>query len=371
MGEVTRCGSCGSRQLNQILDLGYQPLAENDNGNKYPLELMKCASCALVQLSFIPDQEEMFPKGHPYATGNTKFMQEHFAQLVWRLQEHLSPEDLIVDIGANDGTFLDEFLPDEVRRVAVEPTDQVKKCRDKGIISWQEFFTSKTAGKLLGDCGSAKVITAMNVLAHVPDPHDFLDGVTTLLADDGVFITENHDWASIVNGLQIDTIYHEHLRYYTVASLSRLLAAHGLLVFEVEQIPTHGGSFRVYALREEVGLAARAKKLKDEIRQMVSKAAEEGPVYGISATTRATPLIHYTGIQDYITCVCEIAGSEKIGTNIPGTKIPIVDEAKLIEDQPPNALLLAWHIAGDIIPALDEAGYKGKFIIPFLRLGNE
>lgn len=342
-----------------------QPLAEHDNGERYPLKLVKCTSCTLVQLSYIPDQHEMFPPDHPYATGNTRALREHFAELAEKIQPWLCMNDLVVDIGANDGTFLSMLPVKSLTTVAVEPTNQVSKCLDKGITTtYQEFFTSETAKVIRRDNGRAKVITATNVLAHVPDPHDFLTGVLTLLADDGVFVTENHDWASIANGMQIDTVYHEHLRYYSVASLSRLLAFHGLVVEDMEKIPTHGGSFRTWAVKEQGNLAARADDARTSLLRLVCKAALEGAVYGIGATTRATPLINYADIAELLDCVCEVSSSEKIGTFIPGTNIPVVDEEELFKDQPPYALLLSWHLADDLITKLREKGYKGKFIIP-------
>jgi len=340
--------------------MGMQPLAERDS-KPYPLALVQCGGCSLVQLSYAVDQAEVFPLGHPYATGNTGALREHFAALADELGKLLSPGDTVVDIGANDGTLLSGFSGG-VRRVAVEPTDQARKCRQAGMLTYQEFFTATTARHIRRLAGPAKAVTACNVLAHVPDVHDFLDGVTAMLAGDGVFVTENHDWLSVVNGLQVDTVYHEHLRIFSLASLSRLLADHGLLVSGMQRIATHGGSFRVYAVREQPDLAGRVERTMAGLRAMLASA--DGPVYGIGATTRATPLIHYADIARYLACVCEVPGSQKLGTNIPGTNIPVVDEAKLIADQPPTALLLAWHWADSIVPALRARGYEGRVILP-------
>jgi len=347
-----------------VLDMGMQPLAEHDNGQRYPLKLVKCTQCTLVQLSYIPDQHEMFPPDHPYATGNTKAMRDHFAQLAEKIKPWLCMEDLVVDIGANDGTFL-LSLPETLRRIAVEPTNQAAKCRKQDLTTWQQFFTSEVAKDILGYAGPARVITATNVLAHVPDPHDFLTGMVTLLADDGLFVTENHDWASIANGMQIDTVYHEHLRYYSIASLSRLLAFHGLIIENIEKIPTHGGSFRIWAVKEQGNLASRAWKARNALFDLMQPLWRDGwSICGIGATTRATPLINYAGIAGFLEYVCEVSSSEKIGTCIPGTEIPVVDEKKLFEKQPQYALLLSWHLAHDLIPKLRGKGYKGKFIIP-------
>ena len=140
---------------------------------------------------------------------------------------------------------------------------------------------------------------------------------------------------------------------------------HGLQVTDVERIPTHGGSFRVYARKRQTGLQERAESATARLRTMLEMAAQAGAqVYGVGAATRATPLIHYAGIAPFITCVCEVSSSAKIGHLMPGTSISVVDEVRLIEDQPEYALLFSWHIAADLMPKLRAMGYRGKFIIP-------
>ena len=369
MPEVTACGLCSCPELVPILDLGEQPLAERyGTDERYPLALLECGNCTLIQLSYIADPREVFPKDHPYATGNTKALREHFARLASDLSACLSPGDLVVDIGTSDGTFLDELrelLDDEVRLLGVEPTNQVRKCLDIGIPAVQAFFTAELARAILADHGPAKVILAANVMAHVPDLHNFAAGVARLLADDGMFIAEVHDVNSILDGLQLDAAYHEHTFYHSITTVSRLLGDHGLVVADVEKTGTHGGSFRVTARRQRTrDLQWRALEAAATLREKVSLAALEGPVYGIGATTRATPLIHYAGIAPYLSCVAEVPGSEKIGLTIPATSILIVDEAKLIADQPPLAVLFSWHLADSIVPALRSKGYKGRILVP-------
>jgi hypothetical protein len=364
MGEVTACGLCGWRNFQPVLDLGTQPLAENDNGKRYPLKLIRCEKCQLVQLSHIPPKEEVFPQDHLYAAGNSKERQRHFADLAEKIAVHVSGSGgLVIDIGANDGTLLRA-----VRKVApglgllgVEPTGQARKISAEGIPVQQQYFTARL-GLDISHVRRASVITACNVLAHVPDPHDFLEGVSTLLDDDGVFITENHDWNSISRGLQFDTVYHEHLRYYTLGTLTRLLEMHGLTVVDAERLQAHGGSFRLTAMKEPDGLEIKAQRARESLRELLSSL--RGPVYGIGATTRATTLIHYAGLGQWLHCVCEVPWSEKIGTNIPGTLIPVVDEIRLKQDQPPYALLLSWHIRDDIVPKIRQMGYMGGIIIP-------
>lgn len=364
-GKVTHCGVCGSWNLVPLLDLGEQPLAERyGSSERFPLALLECRACTLVQLSYIVDQRELFPPGHPYASGNTGALRKHFAGLAHELSGLLSPGDLVVDIGANDGTLLAEFSG-AFNRLGVEPTDQAKKCAGRGILVWQNYFSADVGKGVRELHGPAKLVTACNVLAHVPDPHGFMTGITHLLADDGVLVTETHDVAAVLDDLQIDTVYHEHLRFYSITSLSRLLGMHGLVVTGVQRIPTHGGSFRVFARRPRRDLQARADGVLDSLRQLLSGLDQTGHlIYGIGATTRATPLIHAAGIAPFLACVCEVAGSEKIGLEIPGTTVSIVDEAELIAGQPPYALLLAWHLEDTLVPALRAKGYEGRFIVP-------
>lgn len=366
-GDVRSCGGCGAFGLDVVFDMGMQPVPEGARaGKRYPLKLVRCENCGLVQLSHAVDPEELFPPDHPYSTGNSAALRQHYRDLTRVLARDLEIGDVVVDIGANDGTLLLCYPPGRgsLVRVAVEPTDQILKCPE-GIDRWQGFFTAKLAREIRENVGAAKVITAMNVLAHVPDVHDFLDGVTALLDDDGVLVTENHDLYSITSGLQIDTIYHEHLRYYTPGTLGRLLEEHEMHVVSVLPVPTHGGSFRVTAHKTRQDFPVRASRAATALRGMLWKLrSERKAIYGVSAATRAVPLIHYAGIADMLDCTCEVSGSDKIGTYLPGTAIMVVDEARLITDQPPYALLLAWHMADVIVPKLRAAGYEGRFIIP-------
>jgi hypothetical protein len=215
-------------------------------------------------------------------------------------------------------------------------------------------------------------------------------GILGLLAEDGIFISESHYWVSLLETLQYDTIYHEHLRYYSLTSLQYLLEAHGLEVIRAKRIPTHGGSIRVYAARKgkypvDEGLRGilevERRELTDEriarFRTGVvsSKLALYGllnqihlagdHIYGVGAPSRASTLINYVGLDDAILdCVVEIKGSYKIGKYIPGTLIPVLEESRLFADQPRYALLLSWHIAEELIPKLTARGFRGDYIIP-------
>lgn len=367
--EVTQCGTCHSKELVTVLDMGRQPLAEAMGSTRtYPLKLVKCLSCSLVQLSYIVPPEEVFPEDHPFSTGNSMGNRKHFHELALKVRDMVSPGELVVDIGCNDGTFLADLAMTApgLNLLGVEPTGQAARAEAKGIPIVRDFFTSRIARGIVRKHGLATVVTASNVLAHVPDPKDFLAGVGWMLVPaTGTFITENHDWANIERGLQVDTIYHEHLRYYSVGSLAFQLARSEFTVTRVEPTEQHGGSFRTYASSQPtLPLASRAETVRRDIYDLVRNAAGKGRIFGIGAATRATPLIHYAGIAKFIECICEVSTSDKIGKTMPGTTIPVVEESVLFDKQPEYALMLSWHLAPFIMRALVNGGFNGDFIIP-------
>ena len=234
-------------------------------------------------------------------------------------------------------------------------------------------------------------MTAANCFAHMEDVHAIVDGIVELLKPDGVFISESHYLVPLLDTLQYDTIYHEHLRYYSLASLKYLLEMHNLEVFHARPIPSHGGSIRVYAARRgsrpvqdtvngmlatEPRGEAMAKRLqafrrdvilsKLRLLSMLRELKEKGAsIAAISAPSRASTLVNYVGLDEgLIDYVCEIAGSLKIGKYMPGTQIPVVDEARLVAEQPDCAVIFSWHIADELAPKLKAKGFRGKLITP-------
>ena len=397
---VDSCQVCDSTNLESLMFLGYlppvntmpligTPLAEQP---AYPAELLRCKDCTLAQLGLIVDPAILFPPTYPYTSGTTRILRENFAELSREVDSlyPLQPNQLVVDIGANDGTLLSNFQKNGVRVFGIEPTNAAKLAIERGIPSMISFFNKEAAGKAAAQQGRAQIITATNVFAHIEDIHNIVDGILTLLDDGGIFISESHYFLSLLETLQYDTIYHEHLRYYTLTSLKHLLEMHGLEVIHAKRIPTHGGSIRVYAARkgrhpvqssisrildeETRGVTAEAfKHFKSAVVQskldllalLKEIKAKGGRVYGIGAPSRASTLINYVGLDDGILdCVLEIKGSYKIGKYIPGTIIPVWEESRLFSDQPEYALLLSWHIAEELIPKLRARGFKGQYIVP-------
>lgn len=399
-GQVVRnCQVCDATDLRSILFLGYLPPvnamreigARPQEEASYPAELLWCPHCQLVQLGLLVDPEILFPESYPYTSSTTKILRDNFSELSRECAEmlDLDEDSLVVDIGSNDGNLLVNFK-DAHRVCGVTPEEIGKIAIERGVPTLQSYFGAEAVDRILKDYGQAALVTATNVFAHMEDVHGIVDQVKRLLTDDGVFMTESHYLLRLVETLQYDTVYHEHLRYYSLHSLKNLLAMHDLEIFHAKEIPTHGGSIRVYAARagtqqvhpsvaeilalEEKSLhwegfaefGRRTADNKARLWGMLSELRRQGKrIVGIGAPSRASTLLNYLGVDhDIVDTVLEIKGSHKIGKYLPGTTIPIKEEALLFEEQPDYAILLSWHIADELIPKLKEKGFKNSFIVP-------
>ena len=398
--EVTACQICGSTELKSVLFLGFLPpvnlmqkagqaLSEEP---AYPAELLHCERCGLAQLGLVVSAEVLFPAEYPYTSSTTRILRENFAELSEEVRGlyGLDANDLVVDIGSNDGNLLSNFK-DHARVLGITPEDIGKIAVERGIPTLFQYFGPAAVAEVLKTQGKAKVITATNVFAHIDKVHDVVKSITELLADDGVFISESHYLMPLLETLQYDTIYHEHLRYYSLESLGHLFEMHGLEIIHVKPIPTHGGSIRVYtarkgsrmalpsvhqAIEREKSFGINGERLAEFRQRVVASKlnllsllrtirAQGKRIDAISAPSRASTLVNYVGIDDaMIDRVLEIDGSHKIGNYLPGTRIPIVAEKALFEDPPDYALLLSWHIAEELMPKLRQKGFRGQFIVP-------
>src|SRR5581483_11464054 len=398
---VECCQICGHAPLETVLSLGYMPPVNQmvpigEIPRQLPwflITLLHCHNCELVQLGLAVDPAIIFPPEYPYTSGTTKLLRDNFADLQRESAAMfgLSDKDLVVDIGSNDGTLLSNFKNGGQRVLGIEPTDVGDIANRHGIPTLKRYFGIDVAREVRTQHGAASVVTAANCFAHMEDVHSIVDAVTEMLKPDGVFISESHYLIPLLDTLQYDTIYHEHLRYYSLSSLKYLFEMHDLEIFHARPIPSHGGSIRVYAARrgahpveasvrhmlaEEPRGQAMSRRLaafrddvilsKLRLLSMLRELKEKGArVVGISAPSRASTLVNYVGLDEgLIEFVCEIAGSLKIGKYMPGTQIPVVDEARLFAEQPDCAVIFSWHIADELAPKLRAKGFRGQLITP-------
>ena len=396
---VTKCQISNSKKLESIIFLGYLPPVNTLRkiGSKFgeevsfPAELLYCKKSKLAQLGCIVDKEILFPYSYPYTSSTTKILRENFADLYRETKKiiNIKTNDLVIDIGSNDGNLLSNFNGFH-KVLGVTPEKIGKLAIKKGIPTIIDYFNNKTVKKILRKHGKAKIITATNVFAHIDNINQIVKDVLRTLDNDGIFITESHYLLPLIKTVQYDTIYHEHLRYYSVQSLNYLFKKHKLEIFHTKEIPTHGGSIRVYAARKGKYKISKSVKLqlKKENKNLSNKSLsqfkknvvnskiklfdiinrvkkEKKTIFGVGAPSRASTLINYIGLdQEIIDCVLEINGSYKIGNYIPGTKIPILNENILKQKKPDYLLLFSWHIKDELKKNLKKKGFKGKFIIP-------
>lgn len=303
----------------------------------------------------------------------------------------LTSKDLVIDIGSNDGSLLEEFVSSRIRVLGVDPSGAAEITIEKGIPTVNDFFDESCAREILQNYGKARVITALNTFAHVAALESFMKGVKALLDERGLFVTESHYLLDLVQKLQYDFAYHEHLRHYSLRTLNYLFGMFDMEIFDVKRIPTHGGSIRVFSSKKGVypisgnvkellelevasGLfsddtykqfAIRAEQQRLKLRQILSDVKKSGKrLVAMTYPCRGITLMQYCGIgSNFIEYISDNTPS-KIGKYMPGTHLKIVDQKFLFEDQPDYGLLLSWHLSEEIIPKFRAMGFKGKFIIP-------
>jgi len=396
---ISKCQISGSRDLKSIMFLGYLPPptemkkinSKIQEESFYPADLMYCPASKLVQLNTIVNKEILFPKDYAYTSSTTKILRKNFQELYKECKKiaKISSKDLVIDIGSNDGNLLSNFknyhrvlgiTPEKIGNIAIK----------KGIPTLIKYFDKQASNLVLKRFGKAKIITATNVFAHIENVKELMKNILKILDKDGIFISESHYLVSLIQTNQYDTIYHEHLRYYSLSSLKYLFDKYGLKIIHAKKINTHGGSIRVYATRSKKFKTNKSVKkilnLEEKylnwktfnnFRKNVVKSKinlysilkniknKNKKICGIGAPARASTLINYVGLDETIVdYVLEIEGSKKIGNYIPGTKIPILSEKKLFVDQPDFAILFSWHIAAELKTKLKKRGFKGKFIVP-------
>ena len=401
-GHIENCQICNSKNMHVILDLGHQPLCDslltkemlNSSEKTYPLRMLWCEECSLAQLDYCVDGNEVYHPDYPYRTGITKELVEYQKTMSDSLikKYDIKQNDLVIDIGSNDGTLLSGFQKHGIKTIGIEPTNISQIANKNNIETIQEFFTTDVAKKIKNTKSEASLILATNMFAHMATIGEVISGIELLLKPDGVFVFENHYLLDVIQGGQFDTIYHEHLRTYSLKSLITLFSYYNLTITDVERGTRYGGNIRVHVtkgkdrpisknvesllkLEEESGLykletytkfADRVKQAKNDFMNFIFKIkSEDKTIVGNSCPGRSVTLLNYYGVDsELLPYIAEQPTSLKLNMFLPGKHIPIVNNEILIKEQPDYVMLLAWHYAQPIMEQLRERGLKSNFIIP-------
>lgn len=361
----------------------------------FPLETCFCNECKLVQLSYVVNPEIMF-RNYVYVSSTTKTLQLHFKKMAEEITKEfgLNENSLAVDIGSNDGVLLKPFKNLGIQTIGIEPAANVAKIAEQnGIETINDFFSNNAINRIIEKKGNADVITATNVFAHISDIDDVVKNVKSLLKKDGIFVIEIQYLMDTIEKMTFDNIYHEHLYYYTLTSLSNFFKRHDMRVFDAKRVDSHGGSLRVFIKRAE-----DKHKIKDSINKILDYEKKNGVesielykkfadnVYSVreklvsyikgikrqgktiaayGAPAKGNTLLNFCSIgTDYIEYVVE-DNQLKIGLYTPGTRIPVVSSKKLDEKTPDYILILAWNFAKEILEKTKKYAEQGvKFIVP-------
>jgi SAM-dependent methyltransferase len=401
-GHIDKCQVCSSSKLNLILDLGHQPLCDslltkemlNHPETTYPLRMLWCEECSLAQIDYCVEGSVVYHPDYPYRTGITKELVEYQKDMSRSLisRYNIRHGELVVDLGSNDGTLLTGFKEHGIKVLGVEPTNIAKIANQNGIETVQKFFAVNIANEIKNKYGEASLILSTNMFAHMATIGEVVSGIEALLKHDGVFVLESHYLMDVIQGGQFDTIYHEHLRTYSLKSLVKLFSYYNFTITDVERGSRYGGNIRVhvtkgknrrisenvfallnleensglYKLETYVKFVDRVKQAKKDFMNFMFKIKKEGKtIVANSCPGRSVTLLNYYGVDtDLIPYIAEQPTSLKLGMFLPGKLIPIVNNEILIKEQPDYVILLAWHYAEPIMEQLKARGLKSNFVIP-------
>ncbi len=399
------CRSCGSRDLQPVLSLGTTPLADglvarehyDDAPITVPLDVVFCASCSLMQIVQTVDPEILFCRSYPYFSSVSRALMQHFTASAESVIERfaLHAGQLVVEAASNDGYMLRTFHERGIDVLGIDPADgPAASANGKGIRTLNAFFTRELARTLRDDGVRADIFLANNVLAHVSDLNGFVDGIATLLTERGTAVIECPYVVDLIEHREFDTIYHQHLCYFSVTALDKLFRNHALSLNRVERTSIHGGSLRLFvsphadvdetvgerlAAEEAAGVtelayyrgfAARIDELKEDVMRLLRSLKADGKrIAGYGAAAKATTMLSYFGIDRGLLDYVADLNTFKVGRYMSGNLLPIVAPDTLASDPPDYVLILAWNFAEEIMRerhAFHDRG--GRFIVPVPNL---
>ena len=403
-----RCRFCDTTLRRTFVDLGMSPLCEtypsvaelNRGETYYPLRVYVCEECFLVQLEEYESKENIF-SDYPYFSSFSDSWLKHAENYCGKMTNRfgLNAQSFVVEVASNDGYLLQYFVRGRVPVLGIEPAANVAKVAvQKGVPTLVRFFGVPLAKELAAEGRCADLILGNNVLAQVPDLNDFVEGLKILLKPHGVLTLEFPHLQRLIERNEFDTIYHEHFSYFSLLTTSRILRAHGLKVFDVEELPTHGGSLRVYACREEDqthrieagvgeliqcekkasldlgrgydGFALQVKETKLALLDFLLTAARQGKrVAAYGAPGKSATLLHYCGIgKDLIEFTVD-RSPYKQGRFLPGTHIPIYHPDRIAEAKPDYVVILPWNLEEEIMEQLRFIReWGGRFVVPIPKV---
>ncbi|WP_339712778.1 class I SAM-dependent methyltransferase [uncultured Sneathiella sp.] len=408
MNTDLNCRFCHHALTQTFVDLGSMPLAnsylrqERDIAaeKSYPLHARVCGNCFLVQVEDVVPAEDIF-SDYAYFSSFSSSWVEHARAFADKLTQklRLDGNSLVVEIASNDGYLLKHFLAKGIPVLGIEPAANVAKAAEAaGVKTEVAFFGFETATRLAKDGLQADLMAANNVMAHVPDINDFIAGVPILLGESGVFTIEFPHLLNLIEKVQFDTIYHEHYSYLSLLTVEKILGAHGLAVFDVEELPTHGGSLRIYACHKEcmlypptggleavrekehvAGLASldaysdftpRVEGVRAALLDFLNNAKKRGKkVAAYGAAAKGNTLLNYCKIGTELIDYVVDRNPEKQNTLLPGSHIPVFCPDKIHAEKPDYVLILPWNLASEIAAEMaDVADWGGRFVIPIPKL---